>query len=114
MHFLHNFLFTYYKYKAASAARQHGRGCAQYMDIIAITPTQQLLWILLALLLAWMITFTWLAMKRTPETTVERKEKAYYQASPAKAVATHIEAAKQAQTVVAKHEAEIYLEQSVR
>lgn len=88
------------------------------MDIIAITPTQQLLWILLAFLLAWMITFAWLAMKRTPEATVEREEKAYYQASPAKAVATklHIEAAKQAQTVIAKHEqtAEIYLEQSIR
>ena len=87
------------------------------MDIIAITPTQQLLWILLAFLLAWMITFAWLAMKRTPEATVEREEKAYYQASPAKAVATlHIEVAKQAQTVIAKHEqtAEIYLEQSIR
>ncbi|MBA2678157.1 MAG: hypothetical protein H0U76_07175 [Ktedonobacteraceae bacterium] len=88
------------------------------MDIIAITPTQQLLWILLAFLLAWMVIFAWLAMKRTPEAPVEREEKAYYQASPARAVATtlHREAARQTQTVVAKHEqaAEIYLEQSIR
>ena len=88
------------------------------MDITAITPTQQLLWILLAFLLAWMIIFAWLAIRRTPETKVEREEKAYYQSLPTKAVATalHIEAAKQAQVVVAKHEntTGIYLERSIR
>ncbi len=88
------------------------------MDITAITPTQQLLWILLAFLLAWMIIFAWLAIRRTPETKVERKEKAYYQSSPANAVATvlHVKATQPAQVVVAKHEKtpEIYLERSVR
>ena len=88
------------------------------MDITAITPTQQLLWILLAFLLAWMIIFAWLAIKRTPEIKVERKEKAYYQSLPKKTVAStlHIETAKQAQVVLAKHEknTEIYLERSVR
>jgi hypothetical protein len=88
------------------------------MDIIAITPTQQLLWILLAFLLAWMITFAWLAVRRNPEIIVEGEKQAYSQASPAKAVSTplHVEAAKQAQTIVATREqsTEIYLEQSVR
>ncbi len=86
------------------------------MDIIAITPTQQLLWVLLAFLLAWMIIFAWLAMRRTPEAEVEREGGAYYQSSPMRVTPLRIEPAKQAQVVMAKHEntPEMYLELSVR
>ncbi|GAC1357139.1 MAG: hypothetical protein NVS2B12_15670 [Ktedonobacteraceae bacterium] len=94
------------------------------MDIIAITPTQQLLLILLAFLLAWMITFAWLAIRKAPEATVERKEVAYYRPTKVAATVLHLEAAKDVPESVATaataatHETAqargIYLEQSVR
>jgi hypothetical protein len=84
------------------------------MDIIEITPTHQLQWMLLVFLLTWMIIFAWLAIRQTPEAKSEMEEVVY---RPVKVATTtqHIEAAKQEQAVTIKHEAnkETYLEQSV-
>lgn len=46
---------------------------------VAITPTGVLLAILIILLLAWMVTFTYLALRRTPDTGVEERETAIAQ-----------------------------------
>ncbi len=86
------------------------------MDITEMTPTHQLLWILLAFLLTWMILFAWLAIRQTPEAKSE-KEKIAYLSLPAKVALTtqYIAAAKQTSALAIKHETnkEIYLEQSV-
>jgi flagellar biosynthesis/type III secretory pathway M-ring protein FliF/YscJ len=42
--------------------------------LVAITPTGVLLSILLILLLAWMVIFTYLALRRTPETGIGEQE----------------------------------------
>jgi len=84
------------------------------MKIIEITPTHQLQWMLLAFLLIWMIIFTWLAIRQTPEAKSEMEE-VVYQTLPVKVATQYIEAAKQEQVVTIKHDVnkEAYLEQSV-
>jgi hypothetical protein len=44
--------------------------------LVAITPTGVLLAILIILLLAWMVVFTYLALRRTPDVVVEEREAA--------------------------------------